>query len=444
MGSFAQERRKVGEMAEMGNKRLRRMAQDGRSPMSAGKRAAVSAVLVLCVSAVGSCAAHRPEVASRPAFLELYEAAGEPIVESFDQGEDPRITIRAVELPLRFLGELITEETGMSLVWSEGLDDRTVTLELEDRPVSELVNLVGRRMGVEVQRMENAYYLGDLRAEDRALLVRRTGRLSREELNSAVRVLLTDSGEATVFDDGVVVVSDKLAVIRRVERMLSQVEERAGAGWLVQLFFVEDVIESGRVLGVDVVHDIELGAALSDVSSDFGYRADVRAQLFADLQRSDVRLVNAPVLLTLDGKSSSQEQVTTQRIPIFATLESGAVTQTGFEEIDTGLRVDVRVRESSWTSGTLSYSIEVGQVTGESGGAPTEETQRQVGDVRVVSGGTYLLGSLYQARTSEGRDGFFGAVKRRDYREVRMRIFAMLERVDGPLVDGAVSRLSDD
>ena len=108
---------------------------------------------------------------------------------------------------------MVAREAGISVVVEDDLDSKKISLEVSDTPAAEVLELVARRLGVELSRVGGAYFLGELRPEDRAVYVRRVRRLSSEELQAAVEVLISDNGRVTAYPDGLVVVGG-LHVVR--------------------------------------------------------------------------------------------------------------------------------------------------------------------------------------------------------------------------------------
>ena len=68
---------------------------------------------------------------------------------------------------------LLAKQTDLSFVAEESLDERNVSIEAKEQPIDEIMNMISRRLDIEVNRGADTYYLGTFRDEDRALLVRR-------------------------------------------------------------------------------------------------------------------------------------------------------------------------------------------------------------------------------------------------------------------------------
>ena len=148
------------------------------------------------------------------------------------------------------------------------LDGRTVTLEVQGETVASILGVVARRMGVDVTQQGTLYYLGQLRAEDRGLLVRRVRRLTSDEVSQAIENLMSEVGRVLTVADGLVVVGDRVEVLQRIEALIEQIDRTEVVTWVVQLYVAEltrspcqIMIDAGVRQPADVQDLLDLGVA---------------------------------------------------------------------------------------------------------------------------------------------------------------------------------------
>jgi hypothetical protein len=266
---------------------------------------------------------------------------------------------------------------------------------------------------VEANRSSGVFFLGELRPEDRAVYVRSVKRLDAEGLKAALQVITSANGRIETFDDGLVVLADKVEVIQRVADLVDRIENAPSESWVVQLYLVSLRGYDFRELGLDAVPAAEVAMrAATTGGSTFELSAALNGLLRADARRESSRIVAAPLFLMLDGSESNIADGETLRIPQRTVSSEGTVTVTGFEQVQTGLEATVAVRDLGQSKATLDVDLSISEVTGFIGDLPQVNTQAFTTRAAIASGGVYLLGSLNRGSTLNGRSGAFLSVAR--------------------------------
>lgn len=271
--------------------------------------------------------------------------------------------------------------------------------------------------------------------------MRQVGRLTSEEIEQAISVVLNDDGRVVVYPDGVAVVADSVLMLRKVADVLDQVEAVEGAVWCVQFYIMQDGTGDSRTEGVDVAFDIDLSSALADLDVLTGASmVEARAALRRELSNSTGRVKAQPLFLLLDGTEGQMKVGEVLRLPKKSVSPEGTVETLGYEEIDVGLQFMTIVRESAGTSATLSYNLKLGEVVGYIDGLPRVTEQEIVGQTRIASGGTYLLGRLERWKYTRQSSGVFslGEMTTRAMEDSDLLLWAMVERVGGPAKESAL------
>lgn len=370
---------------------------------------------------------------SEPTFRDWYaKAAAEDVRTEVRSDEGPLVTVSVQEMQLVDFARYLADETGVSIVVSTGIDTRPVTLEVTDIPVEAVIALVARRLGVEANQSGGVFFLGELRPEDRAVYVRNVKRLDAEGLKAALQVITSANGRVETFDDGLVVLADKVEVIQRVADLIDRIETAPSESWIVQLYLVSLRGYDFRELGLDAVPAAEVAMrAATTGGSSFELSAALNGLLRADARRESSKIVAAPLFLMLDGSESNIADGDTLRIPQRTVSSEGTVTVTGFEQVQTGLEATVAVRDLGQSRATLDVELSISDVTGFIGDLPQVNTQAFTTRAAIESGGVYLLGSLNRGSTLNGRSGAFLSVARDEAEQRVVYVWARTYRIGG-------------
>lgn len=325
----------------------------------------------------------------------------------------------------------VAQETGASFIWSAELDSETVSVEVEDVSLLEVLQFVARRLDADLTGQGGVYYIGQAQQQDRAHGVFRVGRFTVEEIESLLGTILTDDGSYVAFEGGLVVVSEAVGVLRRVASVLEQLESVEQGAWLVQLLMVETVDRDNRQLGIDTALDVEVAAAFSSASaSSSEVSGEARASLVADIERQTVSIYAQPLFVLLDGGESTLKRTEIVPVPQYTTLETGVVTTSGYSEVEIGLELAVSIREIGQDAAALEFDVSLGELVGfVDDQVPIRTEESLTGRAAVVSGGTYLLGSLDRGRQANTVSGPAQLLRGRDYELGRLEVWALCTRV---------------
>jgi hypothetical protein len=321
------------------------------------------------------------------------------------------LTIQVADLPLTDFLRLVATETAISVAASDQLLSKRVTVDLKDQPIDQVLGVVARQLGAEVSRVGDLYFVGELAPEDLGVLVRRSRRLDREGVQASVAGFLSPHGSVQTFTDGLLVVADRVEVLRRVSEALDEIESAEAVTWCVQLHILSLTDSDLRDFGLDVEPALELAYTYSSVSGALagvvegveaveglrgGLDAGLSAMLRATAERESVRSVAEPLFLIVDGEKG--EFVRGQKLPVTTSVvngETGQVTER-VQFIQTGLQINVTPRELSDRVCRVVVDVSLSDaVSGTEGqAAPTTQEQQFKASSDVAVGGVYLLGAL--------------------------------------------------
>lgn len=352
--------------------------------------------------------------------------------------QEARLTLSARDMPLVQFLRWVADEGGVSVVADLSLDNKPVSVEVDDVPVSQVLSATARRLGVSLTRTGSVFYLGTVQAQDRGILARKVGRLDSDQLTDAIGVLLTNNGKVTVMPDGLVLVGDSLEVLERVNDMLDSIERAPLDSWVVQMLVFSITESASRDLGLDLTPTLELSAALSNVE-DVMTGVDVTAAVDGLLRASqsiDGATVEArPLFLLVDGTTSRHTNAESIPIPQRAITESGAVATTGFETVEVGFIVQVTIREVGNSRAMLDVSVDHKEVVGFVESAPISRGQTFETKAMIQSGGVYLLGEMKRTTRKQTIDGILSTGEVRDDNDTTVQIWARAYRIDGPTLE---------
>lgn len=255
------------------------------------------------------------------------------------QRSEQTITVAADGIALREFVRIAAKATGVSIVVEDSLDDRTITLDVVDQAVDDVLAGVARRLGVQVTRTGDLYFLGELRPEDKGVLVRRVPRLSVDAIREAIGTLSSENGRVVVDSDGLVVVGDRVEVLRRVEEMIDELERAESRVWVVQLYVVGLTRRAIDDLGIDFAPAADVAvtfATANDPMAVLNLNAALSALFDYEQSGGEISTLASPTFVVRDGTEGHTFVGETIPVPRRSVGQSGDVTTVDFEQVEAG------------------------------------------------------------------------------------------------------------
>lgn len=335
-------------------------------------------------------------------------------------------------MPMSYFLRWISDQGGVSIVADKALDAGPVTLDVQDVPVSQVLSAVARRMGVQLTRTGSVYYLGNIRPEDRGVMVRRVTRLNEEDLTAAIGTLLSEHGRVTAQPDGVIIVGDRVEILDKITEMLDAIEQAPMDSWVVQLFIVSMTDRASKTLGIDTTAALEIAGTFANASSRLDTTGTLAAALRIAITSADIETVAAPMFVLLDGGAAKVSS--SSRIPIAkkSVSDAGTVTTTDYEEVEAGVVVNVGVRNVGSDRARLKVGVEMTAVTGFVEEAPIISGETFETEAAVHSGGVYLLGEMTVNTDKNERSGQLGLINTDSQDHSRVQVWARTYRLGLP------------
>lgn len=260
-----------------------------------------------------------------------------------------------------------------------------------------------------------------------------------------VTAFQTDVGSVVALAGGILVVSDTIETIRKIDELKQQLEAVDGVTWAVQLYVVRNSQESLRDVGVDLSPAAELGYTFAAASSGLRLGTDLSGELVAGLeaivraaqQDDSGSSVYSPFLLLQDGESASLSSKTRWPIRVSSTnVETGNTVDTTIQEVTYGFSVDASMREVDALSGRLELDVELSDVQRLQDGVPVVSDASLNTIVEVVGGGVYLVGSLADRADFESDSELFRFGQVRNAQRGIVDIWLRVFRIGGPVEKG--------
>lgn len=377
-------------------------------------------------------------------FLELYSVQKIKQLEAKDVKKPVKVyDFSASKMPLTQFIRWFSDKTGCGVVYGAGADNSELTAEYKKASPDDVMNSISRRFGLELIKINNTYYLGQLKPEDRGYLVRRIKGYDALEIKAAVDAFLSEFGKVNVQKDGLTVVSDRESILSSVIKVLDALEQGSGDTWILQFYLVAIKKELAVAAGADVATSAQVSYQMAKASSDTPQeKAATEAANFAFATLSQtfngvlsgsssfIDTKATPMFLLRDGTSGEWQDGKSIPIPRKTTSQYGVVTTEGFEYIDTGLVLKAKLRESSHGA-YLTVDFTDSSIKGYVEYQPILSKACLKTESEIQSGKIYLIGELNKRDDGSGVSNILDFSKSDAFSNIQL--FCRAYRVGVPL-----------
>ena len=331
----------------------------------------------------------------------------------------------------------------IGVIYNASLKSKTITAEFKNNSIDQILTTVSKSFDVKYKQYRGLYYLGELAKEDQSILVRRMHRLTKVEIDSIVKSIISTEGSFSVTDSGDIIISDYDDVLVRVSDTVDLLNQASSNSWVVQFYFLNYRRSELLSRGINMSGSGNLAFRLLEKASApaqtlTGIAPSVTDGLSYDFsidglidftQKSDIiKLLNNPLILIDDGAEGIWKDSISVPIPQKTVSPEGTVTTNGFEFIETGSILSCKIRETS-NGSVLTYSIEQSNITGfVENEAPIVAQSVLSSQVSLKSSGVYLLGELTTSNKTLTQSGWLHNVK--DNSDSVIQVFARLYHID--------------
>jgi hypothetical protein len=325
-------------------------------------------------------------------FKEVYQ----PLADNSEIGfqaelREKKYSFVAEGMPLKYFVRWLADVSGCSVVTSEEMDERTLTANIQEQNLDTILEFVSRRYSMQVIKTGSMYYVGELRSEDKGVLVRKVTKLTEEGLKQVVGNLLSEYGRCSTFPDGLIVVSDKIKVLNKINEMIDLLESTSEGSWCVQLYLISIRKNAEMKLGYNTTVSQKI---VVDSFKSTSSPLVLNALLDLSASYDDIEIMAEPLFLLIDGLETKFYSGEEYPVPKKSVSSEGTVQTTGYEFIPVGLTISVSLREVSKTAARLSVNYQMGSVIGFVADVPITEQQTYKTSAICEQSGVYLLGSM--------------------------------------------------
>ncbi|MEM1228386.1 MAG: hypothetical protein AAGJ40_22065 [Planctomycetota bacterium] len=335
------------------------------------------------------------------------------------------MTISAEAQEVGHLVRNIVAGTGLSVIVQEGLETRPVSCEVNDVPVEDVIATLARRLGTQLTRTGDLLFLGDLRPEDRGVLVVHVGALTADERREVGEAFLSEHGRVVSLASGHLVCSDRVEVLAKIVEAADALRSVPRELWLVQLHVLSVREEDAYRFGSEP--EVAIGVSASDVAVNAS--ASVSAQLEAIRRERTTQIEWEPAFVCFPGEEAVFEDA--ERLPIVTRIYDGERNETRetvrYESI--GRRAAVSMRPGGDGGGILTVELADESVTGFVEQLPKSAGYKFAGTVAVGEDSTVLVGRVRRQTKGEGRVLGLAALVDKTEASDELVVYARVRRV---------------
>lgn len=365
-------------------------------------------------------------------FLDQYQAVASKY--SVDQSaSEKRYTFSVSDMTMSDFAIYFSDLTNYGIIYSESIDQKTITAELKDSTPSEFMSYIARRFDVSLVRSGTTFFLGKTTNLDKGFFVRKVRGFSKDDLKSAFSTLFADSGRCHITDSGIVVFCDLSPVLVRAVELADRLEKQVPDTWCVQFFILSRTYDSGFSFGSDFVVSGDLSVFLHRLSGKMT-SSNIKAMLAPVLSGKSQfgQLVCSPMVLLNDGVTAKWSDGNTTPIPNKTVSSEGTVTTSGYTNVNSGLSISCTFRECSGGA-ILDFTLEDSSIISYVENAPQLVKTGLNTSLYVESSKYYLLGEYKRSRSSGGLSSLF--VRKNESLESSMYVFCRVYRIGHDSVD---------
>jgi hypothetical protein len=341
--------------------------------------------------------------------------------------EDP-LSLSAVDLPLHLFARILSEDYGISLIWSKELDYDQVTLSVQDATVEALIGLVARRLGVDAAKRGGIWYLGRTDANDEVSAAVHVEGRKLEELRAAVQALVPQVIRREVTADGVVLLAGPGHLMTAATDAVLRLRGSQPRNALVQFYVVETYSLDSISAGIEGRPEFRLSADLA--SGAIGFVGGGDHSVLVDTVKSSGTVVSSALLTVIEGEEAQAQRVERVPVPQRAITESGVIQTTGYALVEVGSTFTTTA-----AAGRFEYRVNLGTIVGFVGEQPRESAVTFEGETRIQGDGLYLLGVMATEDNTQNAEHFLTTFKRERSRSARrVLLWALVETVEGGII----------
>ena len=290
----------------------------------------------------------------------------------------------------------LTDLTGVPILWDKTLDNETVDGVFVDQSLSEVLELLSRRLKVSLTETGGMYFLGTIRPGDNVSAVVRVPPVERKELESALSSM--GSGKAKIIGS-FIWITDSMENVRKLIDDLDLIREKSERSYLAEVFFIRVNEDDFLRLTADLrINQIDIFSSAFNISQLFSMFVDMDGKIGSTVV--DTR----PVLMLSEGRKAVFEvgsEITRERKSL---TETGIISTMGFDKFQDGIILSLLLSRVNDDRYSLDLELEVSTFdkTDTVSSIPTKSTSvLKSPGMLIRDGGVVYAGSLKRRDASK-------------------------------------------
>lgn len=309
-----------------------------------------------------------------------------------------RVSFSANEMKMSDFASWFADRFNMGLIYNDDLSGKTINAELRDANKYEICNAVARYFNTDITDLGTTFFIGEQKLSDSAVLVRKVRGVKVEDLKGILNSLQSrgsQSSQGHVTSDGVIWMFNTVEALQPFNTAFDQLENIDRDAWVVQLYLFDFNKSKAKAIGLDVTGAgniaVRMLADNSTPSFEFNSNAVLNGLINISDESDTVSIVAQPLFVVSDGFPAKSSN--TLSIPYITkiTTENGFIEDSGLNFIESGLDINVQIRELSKGS-ILSLDLTNSKVIQLlDNGLPVRNIANITSETPLATSGVYLL-----------------------------------------------------
>ena len=311
------------------------------------------ALLVLCFCMGCALPKKKKPVAEFPGLDEYSFERSSDIATELKTVNVSKINVRFDGLTLKEGMTLLTDQTGVSIIWGKNLDDMKLYGSYFNEPLATVLESVARRSGASVAEINGIYFLGEQNRNDVVTAVVRNIPTERRELLDALQKGVSDQGKVSIVG-GSLYISDTLENVRKLLDDIQKLREHAEHAYIAEVFFIrvkeDDFL---KVTGDLQIRAVDVFASTTNLDELFQMFLDASAgKGFASVEQR-------PVIYLSEGRKATFEVGSELVVEKKSVLENGSIQTVGYEKFQDGLKLSLTLGRVSAENYAVDFELDV-------------------------------------------------------------------------------------
>ncbi len=339
-----------------------------------------------------------------------------------------KYTFSATEMKFREFAFWFVRKTSKGFVYSHELDEKTISVEFFNATCEEIINAISQRFDVKYELNGNTYFVGSLKDEETSYLVRKINGLKYEDMKTGLETMKTTKSKVYVTQQGILFYSDRASNIKKIETVLSDLENIQINTWVVQFFIIQFVDDKSFNFGMENATSGDISLLLKNFIKPDLNMGDLAFRMSAVLSGKDTgsKVISSPMILATQGTKAIWNDGSEIPVPNKTVSDSGTVTTSGYTRLQTGLQIECTLYETK-TGALMDLTIEDSSILNYIEYSPVLNKIKLQSQFQLNENSVYLIGELRRKKNSDGLQSLFSWEKSKS--DSRVCVYTRIYRI---------------